>query len=417
MRTQTKRGHCSDISNRQLDMLREVARMQMGRGLDYDSRIMDRARERARWRFEEARRRRAETEAELEKREAEQMHKAVERLLGSDGTLEEILEALEFDKGRRRLRAEIDGLKGESQALTKEDFDQVLSEFDRRGLTDTGRPRVVLTSKGARLLGRGFLNQILQKLSRHGVGPHRIEETGHGPWPASTVRPYEVGDPYDRISIERSLLAALERGAGLDGLDLGDFRVFEAIHSTEVQFGILVDQSASMNRGGKVEAAVETALAIHELMRTHFPEDRLRVLAFSEEVREVEPWELPGIAVPMGYTDIRAALRAFRRVVAREAGNKQAHIITDSAPNFEDGEYIGFERALAGVLDEAKRYRAAGIVLNVVMLDKDPELRELAKAMARQNLGRVFFIRPGRLGEALVEDYLASKRAFLKHFS
>jgi uncharacterized protein with von Willebrand factor type A (vWA) domain len=34
----------------------------------------------------------------------------------------------------------------------------------------------------------------------------------------------------------------------------------------------------------------------------------------------------------------------------------------------------------------------------------------MAKAIARQNLGRVFFTRPGELGEALVEDYLQTKR-------
>ena len=407
-------GPCSDISNRQMEMLREIARMQMGHGLDYDSKIMDRARERARRRFEGARQRKAEAEAELEEREAEQMQRAVERLLEPGESLEDILEDLVSDEDRGRLEAEIAELGLEHQGLMKKDFDEVLSEFDRRGLTDARRPKVALTSKGARLLGRGFLNQILQRLSRHGVGPHRIEEPGHGPWPASTVRPYEVGDPYDRISVERSLLAVLERGGGFGSLGLGDFRVFEAIHSTEVLFGILVDQSASMNRGGKIEAAVETGLAIYELMRAQFPEDRLRVLAFSEEVREVEPWELPGPAVPMGYTDIRAALRAFRRAVSNEAGNKQAHLITDSAPNFEDGEYVGFERALAGVLDEARRFRASGIILNMVMLDDDPDLREVAKAVARRNLGRVFFTRPGRLGEALVEDYLASKREFLR---
>lgn len=195
---------------------------------------------------------------------------------------------------------------------------------------------------------------------------------------------------------------------------MDDLRVHEAVHHAEVHFGILVDQSGSMNRDGKIEAAVETALALSELMRIRFPEDRLRVFAFSEEVREVEPWELPDIAVPMKYTDIRAALRAFRLAVAHEAGNKQAHLITDSAPNFEDGEFIGFERAMAGVLAEARRYRMEGIVLNIVMLDEDPELREMAKAIARQNLGRVFFTNPGDLGKTMVEDYLASKRELLR---
>ncbi len=48
------------------------------------------------------------------------------------------------------------------------------------------------------------------------------------------------------------------------------------------------------------------------------------------------------------------------------------------------------------------------------MLDEDQKLREMAKAVARQNLGRVFFTRPGKLGEALVEDYLIYKRELLR---
>ena len=414
MQREVRRNPCSDLASDQLDMLREVAKMQMGQGLDYDSKIMDKARDRAQRRFKEAQKRREEAEADLEELEAEQMRKAMEQLLESDERLKDILERMTTSEERARLQAEVEELGKESQALTQRDFEEVLSEFGRRGLTEARKPKFTLTSKGARLLGRGFLSRILQRLARLGVGPHRIEDVGHGPWFASTVRPYEAGDPYERISIERSLLATLERGGSFGDVGLDDFRVYEAIHSTEVVFGVLVDQSASMNRGGKLGAAVETALALSELMRTQFPEDRLRIFAFSEEVREVVPWELPGIAVPMGYTDIRAALRSFRLAAAHEAGNKQAHLITDSAPNFEDGEYVGFERGLAGVIDEAKRYRAAGITLNIVMLDEDPKLREMAKAVARHNLGRVFFTRPGGLGDALVEDYLVSKREFLR---
>ncbi|MCW3978635.1 MAG: hypothetical protein NWF12_02700 [Candidatus Bathyarchaeota archaeon] len=414
MRTLADRSPCSDLSDSQLEILHEIARMQMGRGLDYDSKIMDRARMRAQRRFEEARRKKEEAEAELERVEAERMLDAVEGLLESGESLDDILEAIEADEERGRLGSEIAELEGESQKMTRGDLNDVLSDFSRRGLTYARRPRVTLTSKGAQLLGRGFLSRILQRLSRLGVGPHRIEDVGHGPWPASTLRPYEFGDPYERISVERSMLASLERGGRLGELQIADFRVHEAIHSAEVLFGVLVDQSASMNRAGKLEAAVETALALSELMQTRYPEDRLRVFAFSEEVREVRPWELPGVAVPMGYTDIRAALRSFRHAIAHEAGNKQAHLITDSAPNFEDGEYVGFERALEGVLMEARRYRTSGIVLNILMLDDDPRLRELAAAIARENLGRVFFTRPGNLGEALVEDYLVSKREILR---
>jgi len=53
------------------------------------------------------------------------------------------------------------------------------------------------------------------------------------------------------------------------------------------------------------------------------------------------------------------------------------------------------------------------MVLNVVMLDDDPELREMAKRIAQENMGRVFFADPKNLGEAMVEDYLWSKRELM----
>jgi len=297
----SERSPCSDLDIDLLKVMREVAKMQMGHGLDYDSKILERAREQAQKRFEEAQHRRAEASEELEKAEAELMMEAVEQLLESERSLEQILEDIEFDEKLRRLEAEIEALGKESQKLTRADLDEALSEYERRGLIDARAPTIKLTSKGSRVLGRGFLTRILDSLRRRGVGPHRVEELGHGPWLSSTYRPYEYGDSYERINIERSLLAALERSRGLSDLELSDFKVYESIHHSEVHFGILVDQSGSMNRDGKMEAAVETALALSELMRIRFPEDELRVFAFSEEVREVEPWELPGIAVPMKY--------------------------------------------------------------------------------------------------------------------
>jgi len=404
------RSPCSDIDAGLQEVLRDVLRMQMGRGLDHDSELMGRARERAEGRFRRAGERRREAEEELEALKAGAGLRAAGSPEGTEAEAGKALLDADFSGKARRLEQEIEELGKEAPRLTRQDLEEALGDLERRGLIDPRGATVRLTSKGAQALGRGFLGRILTNLARRGLGPHRVEEAGHGPWPSPTLRPYEAGDPYDRVNIERSLLATLERGSPLSGLRAGDFRVHEPRHSTEAHFGVLVDQSASMREKGKLEAAVETALALSELMRLRFPEDRLRVYAFSEEVREMEPWRLPGIAVPMKFIDIRAALRAFRKAVAQEAGNRQAHLITDSAPNFEDGEFVGFTAALKGVLEEARLYRVRGMVLNIIMLDRDPELREMAKRVARENLGRVFFADPGDLEEAVVEDYLASKR-------
>jgi uncharacterized protein with von Willebrand factor type A (vWA) domain len=403
---------CSDIADNTLDLLRDAAKMQMGKGLDQDSKMMEKVRKKAEERLQANQKKREELEEQLEQLKAQMMMKAVERLLEGDGE-EEVLRELELTGEMDGLREQIEQLDSDPHAISQEDFDEALKDLERRGLLDGRSKGVVLTSKGAQLLGRGFLSRILMNLARRGLGAHRVEDIGHGPWLAATYRPYEPGDPYDRINIERSLMATIERGGGFREMKTSDFRIHESRHATEVHFGVLVDQSASMKKKGKMEAAVETALALSELMRLEFPEDRLRVYAFSEETKMVEPYELPGVTVPQQFTDIRRPLRAFRLAVAMEPGNKQAHLITDSAPNFLDGEFVGFKRAMEAVVEEVRLYRLHDILLNVVMLDDDPELREMAKRIAQVNNGRVFFADPKNLGEALVEDYLWSKKEIL----
>ena len=403
-----KGNPCSDFKDSMLGLLRDAALMQMGQGLDHDSEFMERAREKAHERFGEAQRRLDRLSEELERLKAEQMLRSVESLLDS-GDLESALGDAEATAEMQCIEDEMEELRREPQGVSRRDYDETLRDLEEKGLVERGPHTVRLTSRGAKAMGQGLLARILLNLERRGLGPHRVEDAGTGAWTGSTVRPYEPGDPYHRINIERTLMAALERGAPMQGFDASDFRVWEPLHSTELHLGVLVDQSASMRKKGKLEAAVETALALYELMRTLYPEDRLRVIAFSEEVREVEPWMLTAATVPMKFTDIRAALRAFRSRVIHEPGNKQCHLVTDAAPNHLDGEFVGFTRAMAAVIDEARLYRMHGIVLNVIMLDDDPQLMEMAKKVAKENLGRVAYVDPKNLGEAVVEDYLSLK--------
>ena len=403
---------CSDIVDNTLDLLRDAAKMQMGKGLDQDSQMMEKVRKKAEERFQATQKKREELEEQLEQLKAQMMMKAVEKLLEGESE-EDVLRELELTGEMEGLEEQIEQLDSEPHAISEEDFDEALRDLEKKGLLDGRGKGVILTSKGAQLLGRGFLSRILMNLARKGLGAHRVEDIGHGPWLAATYRPYEPGDPYDRVNIERTLMAAIERGGGFREMKTSDFRIHESRHATEVHFGVLVDQSASMKKKGKMEAAVETALALSELMRLEFPEDKLRIYAFSEETKMVEPYELPGVVVPQQFTDIRRPLRAFRLAVALEPGNKQAHLITDSAPNFLDGEFVGFKKAMEAVIEEVRLYRLHDIILNVVMLDDDPELREMAKRIAQVNNGRVFFADPKNLGETLVEDYLWSKKEIL----
>ncbi len=87
-----------------------------------------------------------------------------------------------------------------------------------------------------------------------------------------------------------------------------------------------------------------------------------------------------------------------------------AYLITDTEPNTESGRFVGFEKAAAGVMEEALCYKQDGVGLNIIMIDETPHLKILASALARKNLGKVFFTSPLELGRVIVEDYLRAKK-------
>ena len=258
-------------------------------------------------------------------------------------------------------------------------------------------------------MGRSALKKILEKLAKKEIGPHALEETGYGSELSTHSRPYEVGDGYELVDIEKTLLNALEREPGQISLEPEDFQVYETTHESKLCAGLIIDKSGSMNSGYKIDAATDTSLALSELIRRE-PKDLLKVFLFSDRVKEIRPWDILNTPFGGGSTDIKAAMKAFRRAAAGESGDKQAYLITDTEPNTEDGAFIGFDRAIGGVLEEASRYRQDGITLNIIMLDQNPHLKEFARTLARKNLGRAFFTTPLKLGEAIIEDYLNAKR-------
>jgi len=185
-------------------------------------------------------------------------------------------------------------------------------------------------------------------------------------------------------------------------------QIYDEMHENKMCAGLIIDESGSM-QGDKINAAIVTALALAELIRRE-PKDLLKVYLFSSEVREIPYCDIVNASHCGQTTDIRAALRAFRKRVLNKKGDKQAYLITDAEANTEDGRFVGFREATLGVVREVLHYRQAGITLNIIMLDQSPRLKEVASILAKRNLGRVIFTSPPRLGEVVIEDYLASKK-------
>lgn len=344
---------------------------------------------------------------ELKKREEELSHQAAEDILeGKD--VNETAEKILNDPVRKSLEQNVRSLTSKSQDVNEEDVKQTLQQLEREGLIEMQKGDIKVTSKGARKLASSTLERILGLMDSKDLGSHTEEKVGFGSELTTYSRPYEVGDDYAFVDIERTALKSMERTGKLD-LDVEDFQVFEETHQSKLCVGLVIDESGSMRSDYKLSAAVETSLALSELIRRE-PKDSLKTFIFSESVKEIPPWGILNDMMSGGCTDIKAAMRAFRLAVKGEKGDKQAYLITDTEPNTEDGKYIGFDRAAAGVMEEALQYRQEGITLNIVMLDKAAPLRELASMLARSNLGRVFFTSPLKLGQVVLQDYLRVKK-------
>lgn len=323
-------------------------------------------------------------------------------------SVEELADRILQDEKRLELQEKIRSLKWKSPRIGEGEVREVLRQYEKEGYIELEEGKVRITSKGARRLAASILERILRHLAGRDIGSHPVEKAGFGAELSPYTRNYEFGDDYSLVDVEKTSLNALER-CGKLRLELADFEVHEEVHQTKLCAGILIDESGSMRNGYKLEAAIETALALSELIRRE-PKDKLLVYTFSERARRIPPWAIVNEVMSGGATDIRSALRAFREAVVGEKGSRQAYLITDAEPNMENGAYIGFERASLGLLEEAWLYRQHNIGLNIIMLDETPRLRQLASSLARRNLGRVFFTTPFRLGEVVVEDYLKLRK-------
>ncbi len=372
--------------------------------------LSEKAEQKRKERLEERRQKQAEYEQRLKQYEEELSYQVMGSILQKED-IDEIAERIARDEIRKEIEQKVNELKCQSDGLSGQDLEESLRDYIERGDLDLREGEIKITPKGARKLANQILRRILENLADRQFGHHELKEAGYGIERSPSSRKYEIGDEYHRIDFEKTFLNALEREPEAKrgiSLNLEDFQIYEETHQTKMAAGLIIDESGSMS-GDKINAAIDTSLALSELIKQE-PGDLLKVYLFSEQVRQIPCYDILNTSFSGGTTDIRAAMRAFRKAVVNERGDKQVYLITDTEPNTEDGRYVGFDEAMAGVIEEALRYRETGITLNIIMLDQKPRLKELASILARKNLGRVFFTSPLKLGKVIIEDYLITKK-------
>ena len=212
-------------------------------------------------------------------------------------------------------------------------------ELERQGYLTRNAGQLELSPKAVRRLGDTALRRIFADLSFGQSGDHDLRDAGQAGELTGSTRAWEFGDeqPLDvPVTVRNALLRtartgalAPARGAWGDGqsphdrggswggrpprLAASDFEVAETERRSAAVVSLLVDLSYSMQLRGTWAAAKQTALALHALLRSRFPQDAIQVVGFSNYARELHETELAGLGWDMVQgTNLHHALHAGR---------------------------------------------------------------------------------------------------------
>jgi uncharacterized protein with von Willebrand factor type A (vWA) domain len=300
---------------------------------------------------------------------------------------------------------------------------QIERELERQGYLQRTDGKLELTPKAVRRLGETALRRVFADLPEGGTGDHDQQDAGQAGEYTGSTRPWTFGDE-QAIDAPATVRNALLRGGlpGPDGpvrLSVSDFEVEETERRTAAAVCLLVDLSYSMALRGTWGVAKQTALALHALVRSKYPQDSILVVGFSNYARELRETDLAGLGWDMvqGTNLHHALILAGRFLDRRPDQNPVVLVVTDGEPTAHlrrDGQsYFDWppspetlELTLAEV-DKMTRRRAT---MNVFMLADDVRLTEFVDEVARRNGGRVLRALPENLGEYVVRDFMRSRR-------
>jgi len=299
-------------------------------------------------------------------------------------------------------------------------------ELERQGYLTRQGGQLKLTPRAVRRLGATALRRVFAALEARGRGDHDIADAGAAGEITGGSRAWRFGDsqPLDVVrTVRNAVLRAgpieRDRQGGRLRLAVEDFEVVETERRTSAAVCLLVDLSYSMALRGTWGAAKTTAMALHSLVTTKFPEDSIEVIGFSDYARVLRPTELAGLSWDMVQgTNLQHALVIAARHLARHPDAEPVVlVVTDGEPTAHltrSGRALfswpPLPETLELTLAEVEKMTRRGATINVFMLDDEPRLVNFVQQIAKRNGGRVFSPDPSRLGSYVVSDYLRARR-------
>ena len=297
-------------------------------------------------------------------------------------------------------------------------------------LVRDARGRLELSPRAVRRVGATALRKVFSKLDAGGRGGHDVRDAGAAGETTGASRAWEFGDeqPLDVVRTVRNAVlrgggrspsARLRHDPGRVRLQVEDFEVVETERRTSAAVALLVDLSFSMELRGTWGTAKSTALALHSLVSTQYPQDAISIIGFSDYAQVLTPEALAGLdAQRVQGTNLQHALVLAGRHLGKHPDSEPVVlVVTDGEPtaHLSRSGHAHFcwpplPETLELTMAEVERVTRRGATINVFMLDDEPRLVDFVEHLAARNGGRVFSPDPSRLGEYVVSDYLRARR-------
>jgi uncharacterized protein with von Willebrand factor type A (vWA) domain len=296
---------------------------------------------------------------------------------------------------------------------------QIERELQRQGYLEQSGQGLQLSPRALRRLGATALRKVFATLQNTRRGDHDVRDAGAAGEFTGSSREWQFGDeqPLDVVRTVRN--AVVRTGTGRQiRLLAEDFEVIETERRSSAAVALLVDMSYSMELRGTWGEAKTTALALHSLVSTKFPQDAIEIIGFSDYARVMTPRDLVNHDWERVYgTNLQHALMLARRHLDKHrAAEPIILVITDGEPTahlaadgFSDFSWPPSMETIAATLAEVERCTRRGATINIFMLDDERRLVEFMHEIGRRNGGRVFLPNAGALGEYVVADYLKSR--------
>ena len=286
------------------------------------------------------------------------------------------------------------------------------------GIVESLREGFKMTPRGMRALGELAFGKIYHHITRDRPGGHAGNAPHSGEIEPDSSRRYQYGDRFD-LDITKTVLNAVSKGRYHQGqlkLSPEDFHIREReqlIMSTTV---VLLDLSWSMSWEGRFEAAKKVALALNHYIRSRFPKDKLHIVGFCTEARELKGSDLALAQWDPGrpFTNLQDGLRLSMQLIKKSGNrNNRVIVITDGQPTaYYDRDQLHVElpddffglspNACKATLAEVRKVTAQGMNIETFMLDDNPVLVEFTRELTRINGGRAVLCLPGELGKLIL---------------